>query len=958
MKLLSVRTIMVGWLFLYSISVQGQSPDRLHPWSDFIESEYKETLITGKAHFVGKYHFLATIKNKELYRLREADIDIERRLDTEHYIVRATREVLSQYRNYFKQVWYANDLWKLAPGMTSSRSQEGATVFTLHVIDAQSVKLKIEQLPAIELLQIDDTWAEVRCSYVAMEKYLLGIKEVDYIGIENTEPHPESIVFDMNLVPNGIRKLHHSFPDLKGQGMTLSIKEQQYKIDDIDLQGRHIASGLAAFESSAHATDMATLAAGAGNSSMNSRGVVSESRLTSSDFDSVLPDSDQDYLDLNAFVQNHSYGTAVENFYGLRAKAFDESANNNFMLLHVFSSGNRGNATPSEGIYQGLSGFANLTGNSKMAKNIITVGSVDLGENSVFSSSKGPTYDGRVKPELTTYSTVGSSNSAALVSGTAIALQQAYKEKNAGEYPAAALVKALLINSARDVGPPGIDFLTGYGSIDAVRSIGNIDRFFEGSISQGESATFKLDIPGNATDLKVTMVWNDPAAAANSNIALVNDLDLTITDPSGAVLLPWVLDSTPSVEKLMAPAVRKEDHLNVVEQITLKNPTKGTYLLKINSEVLPIGPQPFYIAYQWREQNRFEWTYPTGSDNLPFDGELTEDILYWDSTFPEGTMGDLEYSTDDGKIWKRIASGIDLAVAAHAWNIPDVITKAQLRMTVGPDSYDSDTFVISRSPRVIVGLSCADSILVQWSRLEGIKEYMLFNYMEDGTRTTALTTSDTLAVIRTTDYDSRFFSVQPVTDSGLSTARSPTFDYESLSFGCYEIFFSGKATVGGGISLEARLSTVFAIEKVIFERSANKGSFQAIATIGSDDANELMEYIDEMPSSGNNTYRVRLVLNNDQEIFSEELTIYSLRELNVIIYPNPVESGQLLNIDFKNEDNEEAEFTLYDSQGKALIVSNLDLGRKVIELPPLGAGIFLFRVTLGSRNYVGKVMID
>lgn len=52
--------------------------------------------------------------------------------------------------------------------------------------------------------------------------------------------------------------------------------------------------------------------------------------------------------------------------------------------------------------------------------------------------------------------------SAALVSGTAAVLQQAFAERHGGNLPPASLVRAILVNSADDVEAPGPDYTSGF----------------------------------------------------------------------------------------------------------------------------------------------------------------------------------------------------------------------------------------------------------------------------------------------------------------------------------------------------------------------------------------------------------------------------------------------------------------------------------------------------------------
>ena len=81
-------------------------------------------------------------------------------------------------------------------------------------------------------------------------------------------------------------------------------------------------------------------------------------------------------------------------------------------LLHVFLAGNQGTAKPSAGMYRDL-GFANLTGNFKQAKNVLIVSAVDSTMTVNSLNSRGPAYDGRVKPELVAHGQGGTSEAAA-----------------------------------------------------------------------------------------------------------------------------------------------------------------------------------------------------------------------------------------------------------------------------------------------------------------------------------------------------------------------------------------------------------------------------------------------------------------------------------------------------------------------------------------------------------------
>src|SRR5690606_12217225 len=174
-----------------------------------------------------------------------------------------------------------------------------------------------------------------------------------------------------------------------------------------------------------------------------------------------------------------------------------------------------------------------------------------------------------IKPELVAFGVDGSSGSAAVVSGIALMLQQAYKDLH-DSLPQSALIKAVLINSADDIGPPHPDFISGYGNTNAYKALQTIINgyFIKGTVSENEEISISLQVPQNTSQLKITLVWNDLPAAANSTKALINDLDLKLS--AGAESWqPWVLNHFPHKDSLLLPAERKQDTLNNVEQITI-----------------------------------------------------------------------------------------------------------------------------------------------------------------------------------------------------------------------------------------------------------------------------------------------------------------------------------------------------------------------------------------------------
>ncbi|MNR52574.1 hypothetical protein D3C85_1724360 [compost metagenome] len=95
------------------------------------------------------------------------------------------------------------------------------------------------------------------------------------------------------------------------------------------------------------------------------------------------------------------------------------------------------------------------------------------------------------------------------------------------------------------------------------------------------------------------MYWADYEATPGAAQSLVNDLDLNVTDPSSNTFLPWGLDTAANAISLNSLPTRKVDHINNVEQVTIDNPVAGTYTLNINGNLIPQGPQEYFIVYEF-----------------------------------------------------------------------------------------------------------------------------------------------------------------------------------------------------------------------------------------------------------------------------------------------------------------------------------------------------------------------
>src|SRR4030095_12416521 len=586
---------------------------------------------------------------------------------------------------------------KLSPGLSNELKNSKTSGKLLLEITVKNDKVPTEiRKPAYQTHKIFEsaTFSVYRLFASAEEitSFLLRLPGIIFIEKGNRMAKEEIQVGNLDLSVNKINLVHRSFPSINGDGITVSVKEKKPDTTDIDFKGRFLSTSLSSTTLSSHASIMSTMIAGGANSWHLGKGAAWGSTISSSSFAVLLPDANSAYQQYNISVQNHSYGVGVESYYGADAAAYDASAIANGSLLHVFSSGNSGTSSATTGIYSGINGFANLTGSFKMAKNILTVGATDSFSIVAALSSKGPAHDGRVKPELVAFGEDGSSGAAALVSGTSLLLQHLYKQVNGG-LPPNSLIKAILINSADDVGNAEVDYKSGFGSLNANNALKTLqaNRTFAGSVSHSSSQSITLTIPAGIKKIKEKLVLNDPPAAPNATKALINDLDLELKEIlSGQIWQPWVLNPSPHVDSLLQLAKRKRDSLNNIEQITIDDPVAGNYQLKVTGFNVTTASQSFHIAWQLDSVDGFEWQFPTTND---FTFPSATNMIRWHSSFANAN-GILEYSTG-GNIWQPIQNAVDLNTGHYNWNVPSITSIALLRMTIGSTVFTSDTFTIA-----------------------------------------------------------------------------------------------------------------------------------------------------------------------------------------------------------------------------------------------------------------------
>ncbi|WP_394747009.1 S8 family serine peptidase [Spongiimicrobium salis] len=917
-------------LLLYAAPILGQTSFDTK-WMDYIHKNQDLTSLQQKNATVTA---LIRLRTEQKSFLGTKEITVLRVLDNEHYVISLPQTMYSP-SNEMYSIALVNNEWKLGNSVKNIQSTTEAN-YVVHSKDLQKTQDLLKRNKTVSITGQTSAYLYIYGRLSDIKAAVLPLTEVTYIGYESFDPIPESTVNDLNLGINNINKIAVDYPNLTGMGITVSVKDNRYFEGDIDLIDKLIFSPLQSDIFEQHPTDMSTIIAGLGNSSINGKGVAPSALLQSSNLMNLPPDAAQYLTGSGIFIQNHSYGTSIENFYGSLAQAYDQHIHENPNELHIFSSGNAGGIVPEDGSYAGLGNFANLTGNFKMGKNNLIIGAINEEDERSPFSSKGPAFDGRIKPELVSYSIIGTSNSTALTSGLSALLQQAYQESQGTPAPAA-LSKAALINSANDIGAKGPDFATGYGNINGHRAVSTLieGRYILDEVQPAETKNFSIPLPENAKNLKITLVWTDVPAMVNSNLALINDIDMTVISPSGSTHLPWILNSNPSQAALEASAERGEDHLNNIEQVVIENPSSGEFSIRITGFDISTPSQAFAIAYQWDIEDHFSWNYPLVNDNFPYNGE-TISYFRWESSFDEAA-GELAISYDDGLSWNVIDTQLAIQDGFYLWEPPeDFAGTALARMTIDEQDFLTEPFTISRAININVGLNCEDTVQLVWRKQEGVSAYRVYN-LNENTLEPLVTAVDTTFVFNKTAVASNFFSVQPILENGNPGILGIAQDYEVFEAGCYESALIAEVSedqTAGELSII--VSSVLNVATIEIEKLV-AGTFEAIGTIA-ENASLRFVFLDENPDQGLNTYRVKITTLDGGTFFSEEAELFFLSTTPFAFFPNPVTDG--ITIFTKSFPEEKVWMEIYSLAGRLLMTTEINSEQQFVVLTNLRQGVY------------------
>ncbi|MCS6928545.1 MAG: S8 family serine peptidase [Saprospiraceae bacterium] len=581
-----------------------------------------------------------------------------------------------------------------------------------------------------------------------------------------------------------------------GRGVAAVVRDDGPLGPHIDFQGRY-TDWFSAEEGSdgIHGDGVAGILGGAGNLNPLMRGMATGVYLYTVRYRSSFQDATLSlHTERGATLTNTSYSDGCNRGYTLSAQTVERQLYDFPYLMHVFSAGNEG-ATDCN--YGAGPGWGNITGGHKVAKNAIAVANLRADGTLMHTSSRGPVHDGRLKPDLAAhgqgqtstapdhkYRTFGGTSAAAPgVVGVLAQLTQAFREHFAGEQPPAALLKAALLNTANDLGNPGPDFQFGFGLVNAWRAYRLLTerRWLTAEVDHKGWIEHALTIPPNVQQVRILLYWPDPPAEAGTQRALINDLDLRVMNPVGHVHLPLVLDPTPNPNALSAPAKPGRDSINNVEEVTISNPAAGNYTVRIHGFEVPLGPQLYYLVWDFLYDS-LKLIYPAGGEGLA-PGDTCR--IHWDAVGSAEPFS-LQYSLDDGQTWLPIQTvGGDKRM--HDWIVPKVVS-AQVRVRVlRGHQHDMSELPLSIVP-VPTGLKvervCLDSATLSWAPINDTLQYDVYLLGEKYMEIVSTTTVPWATIPITNVGQEMWFSVRASNPSGLAGRRAVAISWKGGLLNC------------------------------------------------------------------------------------------------------------------------------------------------------------------------------
>lgn len=546
--------------------------------------------------------------------------------------------------------------------------------------------------------------------------------------------------------------------NLNGKGITIGVGDNGDPTTHTDFSGRVINRN--PLPPANHGTHVTGTTGGAGLLNEKYKGLAPKATLISQASSDILVHTPAYMNDFGMVLTNNSYYSGedecpgngdydiLSNYVDVQLKTFPD-------IMHIFAGGNDGYITCTPYAM----GFNNIKSGFQCAKNVLTVGGLDNGVFNVdWATSRGPTNDGRLKPEICAGSASvnstrmsnnygpswGSSMAAPAATGALGLLYERYRQLHGGANPKGALMKAIVVNGSDDMGTFGPDFTFGFGKLNARNAVEILENntYFTGTVGNGGTVNFNITgVPAGTQQLKVLLYWADVPASPSAPTALVNNLNLTVTEPGGLIVHnPLILN--PAAPNVTNAAFEGVDNVNNIEQVIINLPPAGDFTVTITGANIPSGTQEFYVAYQLINPGIIV-EHPYGGEKwVPADFEF----IHWNSYGGDNIEPfTIEYSIDGGTSWLPVAT-VPATARTYWWQLPNTPSaNALVRVTkndVGSDVSNYPFAIIAQPPSFANNNACRGYNYLTWDPVPSATSYEILMLRGDEMMVTGTTTSN------------------------------------------------------------------------------------------------------------------------------------------------------------------------------------------------------------------------
>ncbi len=623
--------------------------------------------------------------------------------------------------------------------------------------------------------------------------------ETDQATIERLTAHP--LVSFVNFVTPELKPLNHEVSallgakylnsvvhgqGLEGKGVVVGVGDGGTLGDHIDNNGFHINEADGTYSSyGSHGDHVSGTIAGRGLLNPRHKGIAPQSTLVVQKTQNIIYNAEDYYEQYNMVLTNNSYGVTFDcefnGAYNYTSLNLDKQLRETPQLMHLFAAGNNG-ANVCGDFPQGFNTVLKFYG---AAKNVLTVGAVDEEKKLSSMSAKGPVADGRVKPEIVGvgvnvvstgrnndyFTSSGTSMATPSVTGCMSLMYEKYEQVN-GKQAYGDLMKAIICNTAEDLGNYGPDYEYGFGLANLVNAVACIEdeNYFVDEIYNGEEIVNEINVPSGLSELKIMNYWHDHESEAYPTIALINNLDLVVEDPNGQKFYPLVLNSDPN--KVDDPAKQGIDNLNNIEQVTIKNPIPGVYKLFVKGKSVPFGGQRFNLVYDFLEDD-LQLVYPVGKECFTPGQEYPISWVDYGST---NNSYNVDFSIDGGQTWHPIAEKVSSINSNIFWEVPETSTTTGFVRVerVGSSSKNILPFNIFEKPKNLIATPlCQDIVKLSWDKPSQINSFEVFQYVDGQMLSKGTTESERFEIENSFEINQTYwFAIQGIHSSGQRTERT------------------------------------------------------------------------------------------------------------------------------------------------------------------------------------------